>query len=107
MPPFILAAIPIILAAFVTVCTVAVLVGPFVVPLWVSTMQERDRLRILAAVKGINAALGPIASLTPTDLDNRAATVLVMLEKEIGKAKAHKPVAAGIVKAVVAKSSAK
>ena len=42
--------------------------------------------------------------MTPTDLDDRVAQVLLMLEKEVGKAKASKPVAEGIARAVVAKS---
>jgi hypothetical protein len=104
MPPFILAAIPIAIAGLVTVCGLALVVGPFVVPLWVKTMAEKDRLRLLAAVKGINETLGPLTKLTPTDLDDRVAQVLLMLEAEVGKAKAAKPVAVGIARAVVAKS---
>jgi len=104
MPPFIVVAIPIAIAALVTVCGVALVVGPFVVPLWVHTMAEKDRLRLLSAIKGINETLGPLTRMTPTDLDDRVAQVLLMLEKEVGKAKASKPVAAGIARAVVAKS---
>jgi hypothetical protein len=105
MPPFILAAIPIAIAALITVCGVALIVGPFVVPLWVATMAEKDRLRLLSAIKGINDTLGPLTKMTPTDLDDRVAQVLLMLEAEVGKSKAKKPVAAGIARAVVAKSA--
>lgn len=108
MPPFILAAIPIAITAFVTVCALALAVGPFVVPLWVSTMEEKQRVAILNAVKGINKALGPIVAVTQTDLDNRAAAVLVMLEQELGKAKGKKEEAkrANITAAVISDSIA-
>jgi len=87
MPVWIVAAIPSAVAAILVVCGIAMLVGPFAIPLWAATLDEKHRLRLVAAIKGANDALGPVVRLTPTDLDDRIAAVLRMVEIELGKAK--------------------
>ena len=102
MPPFILAAIPIAIAAVVTVTTLALLVGPFLVPLWGEKMDELNRQKIVKAVQGANDSLGPFIRSTPTDLDDRALAVSEMVVRELGKLGRKnegkvKAIAAGVV----------
>jgi|GEM_PF-5175183 len=107
MPPWILAAIPAAVAAILVVCGIAMLVGPFAIPLWAATLDEKHRLRLVAAIKGANDALGPVVRLTPTDLDNRIAAVLRMVEIELGKAKGHADIKRqAVALAIVTKSAA-
>lgn len=102
MPPWILAAIPAAIGAIVTVTTLALVVGPFLVPLWAATMGEARRKQIAAAVKGANDALGPFIRTTPTDIDDRILAVSEMVVRELGKVGAKnadkvKAIAAGVV----------
>lgn len=87
MPPWILAAIPIAVGAVVSVCTVALFVGPFVIPLWAQTMEEKKRVKFVAAVKGALDNVESFVIATPTDIDNLLLKVGRMLEKELGKVK--------------------
>lgn len=88
MPPQIIALIPIVVAALVTACGVALIAGPVVIPLWAAHMDELRRKQIVAAVKGANDALGPFVKLTPTDIDDRILAVSEMVVRELGKVKA-------------------
>ena len=99
MPPWILAAIPAMLAAFTAVTTAALIFGPFLVPLWRAQMTEIQRQRILAAVKGANDTLGPIVKSTPNWFDDRLLAISQMVERELGKVDAVKVnnVASGVV----------
>ena len=102
MPPQIVDLIPIVVAALVTACGIALLAGPLVIPLWSAHMDEARRKQIVAAVKGANEALGPFVKLTPTDLDDRILAVSEMVVRELGKVKAKdvekvRAVAAAIV----------
>jgi hypothetical protein len=106
MPPQILALLPIVLAALMTACGIAMIAGPLVLPLWAAHMDEADRRRIVAAVKGANDALGPFIRATPTDIDNRILEVSEMVVRELGKVATRNPVKVqGIAKAVVGKSA--
>ena len=99
MPPWILAAIPAMLAAFTAVTTGALIFGPFLVPLWRAQMTEAQRLSILAAVKGANDKLGPIVKSTPNWYDDRVLAISQMVERELGKVDSVKVnnVASGVV----------
>lgn len=103
MPPQIIAIIPVVVAALITACGVALIAGPLVIPLWAATMDEARRKQIVAAVKGANDALGPFIKLTPTDIDDRILAVSEMVVRELGKvgeknAAKVKAVASAIVK---------
>lgn len=87
MPPWIIAAIPIAVGALVSVCTAALFIGPFVIPLWAQTMEEKKRVKFVAAVKGALDNVESFVISTPTDLDNLLLKVGRMLEKELGKVK--------------------
>jgi hypothetical protein len=90
MPPWILAALPAMLAAFTAVTTGALVLGPFLIPLWRAQMSELQRQRILAAVKGANDTLGPIVKSTPNWFDDRLLAISQMVERELGKVDAAK-----------------
>ena len=107
MPPWILAAIPAMLAAFTAVTTGALIFGPFLVPLWRAQMTEAQRLSILAAVKGANDKLGPIVKSTPNWYDDRVLAISQMVERELGKVDSVKVnnVASGVVSKSVASMS--
>lgn len=103
MPPQIIAIIPVVVAALITACGVALIAGPLVIPLWAATMDEARRKQIVAAVKGANDALGPFIKLTPTDIDDRILAVSEMVVRELGKvgeknAAKVKAIASAIVK---------
>lgn len=89
MPPQVLALIPVVVAALITACGIALLAGPLVIPLWAAHMDEARRKQIVAAVKGANDALGPFVKLTPTDIDDRILAVSEMVVRELGKVKAR------------------
>lgn len=107
MPPWIVAAIPAMLAAFTAVTTGALVFGPFLVPLWRAQMSEIQRQRILAAVKGANDTLGPIVKSTPNWFDDRLLAISQMVERELGKVDPVKVnnVASGVVSKSVASQS--
>ena len=106
MPAWILAAIPVAIGALVTVCTIALVVGPFIIPLWGQTMDELKRKKFVAALKGVNDQLALLVNATSTDLDNRVADVLRMVERELGKVKGKDAVKLeSIARSVVAKSA--
>ena len=108
MPPFIFAAIAAAIPILLTVLAIAMMVGPFVIPLWAKTLDEKKRLQLVAAIRGANDALGPIVRVTPTDIDDRIAAVLRMVEVELGKAKGKSAVIKrdNIAAAVVGKAVA-
>lgn len=85
MPPWIFAAIPAVLAATAAVVTGALLVGPFVLPIWLRTLKKLDRERLLAATKGAFLVVSEIAKRTPTTLDDDVAKIIKMVEVETGK----------------------
>ena len=85
MPPWILAAIPAVLAAFALVVSGALFVGPFVLPIYLRTLSRLDRERLLAATKGAFFVVSELAKRTPTTLDDDVAKVVKMVEEEIGK----------------------
>ena len=87
MPPWIIAAIPVAIGALVSVCTAALFIGPFVIPLWAQTMEEKKRVKFVAAVKGALDNVESFVISTPTDLDNLLLKVGRMLERELGKVK--------------------
>jgi hypothetical protein len=106
MPPAILATIPVILAALVTACGLALIAGPLVIPLWAAHMDEARRRQIVAAVKGANDALGPFILATPTDIDDRILEVSEMVVRELGSVgEKNASKVKAVAKAVVTKSA--
>lgn len=85
MPPWILAAIPAVLAAFTIVVSGALFVGPFALPLYFRTLSRLDRERLLAATKGAFFVVSELAKRTPTSLDDDIAKVVKMVEQELAK----------------------
>lgn len=106
MPAAILTMIPVILAALVTACGLALIAGPLVIPLWAAHMDEARRRQIVAAVKGANDALGPFIRATPSDIDDRILDVSEMVVRELGSIGAKNAAKVkAISKAVVTKSA--
>lgn len=85
MPPWIIAALPVVLATIAAVVTGVLLVGPFVLPIWLKTLKRLDRERLLAATKGAFLVVSEIAKRTPTTLDDDVAKIIKMVEDETGK----------------------
>lgn len=85
MPPWILAALAAAVAAVPVVVAGALMVGPFVLPLWFKQMKEADRIRLRDATKGAFDIVSVFARSTPTTVDDMAAQVLKMVEQEVGK----------------------
>jgi hypothetical protein len=85
MPAWILAALAAFAAALPVVVAGALLVGPFVLPLWLKQLKEADRVRLRDATKGAYDIVSVFARSTPTNIDDMAAQVLQMVEQEVGK----------------------
>ncbi len=85
MPPVILAIIATVVAALPVVIAGTLVVGPFVLPLWLKTLKRMDRERLLAATGGVYKIVAEVARRTPGTLDDDVAKIVKMVEEEIGK----------------------
>ncbi len=85
MPAWILAALAAAAAAAPVVVVTILLLGPFLLPLWLRTMGRLERERLLAATKGAYFIVAEIARKTPMTLDDDVAKIIKMVEEETAK----------------------
>lgn len=85
MPAWILAAIAAFTGALPVAVAGALLVGPFILPLWLQQLKEADRVRLRDATKGAYDVVSAFARGTSTNIDDMVAQVLQMVEQEVGK----------------------
>ena len=85
MPPWILAGVAAGAAAVPVVVVAILMLGPFLLPLWLRTMNRLDRERLLAATKGAYLIVSEIARKTPMSLDDDVAKIIKMVEDETSK----------------------
>lgn len=85
MPPLILAGVAAGAAAVPVVVVAMLMLGPFLLPLWLRTMNRLDRERLLAATKGAYLIVSEIARKTPMSLDDDIAKIIKMVEDETSK----------------------
>lgn len=85
MPPWILAALAAGAAAVPVVVAAILLLGPFLLPLWLRSMGRLERERLLAATKGAFLIVSDIARKTPVTLDDDIAKIIKMVEEETAK----------------------
>jgi hypothetical protein len=89
MPPWIVAAIPLILAGLAGVIAGSLLVGPFVLPGFLRKLPRDDLDRVRAAAKGAYYVVAKLVKQTPIDADDDLPKVVQMIvdevEKELGR----------------------
>ncbi len=102
MPPWILAAIPALVAAI----AVARVLVKVVIPLWAAQLREADLRRLAKVLSGLAEVAVPLAKMTPGDIDDAAAALIADASKEVDALVKKYPVAAeNMSKAIVVQRS--
>ena len=85
LPPWLIAAVPAILGGIAAALTGALVIGPFLLPVWMRTLSKADRERLLAQTLGAYKVAASIAAKTPSSLDDDVAKILKMVADEAGR----------------------